>query len=1001
MDPQRAAKSTRGFCALICALVCLIPSSLPAQVTRHFGHQAWTTEDGLPQNSVHQVLQTHDGYLWIATEGGLARFDGLSFTVFRHEDQPGFPSDDIACLAEDTEGTLWIGTTDGLLRYRDGHFTPVDLGNIAGPSSVHGLAAADDGSIMALTSAGVTHIVDRQAAPLQPGSATIETMATAPDHSVWFTAGNQLLQYSRGHLLPRGQLTLAGPALGLQVDGHGVAWTRSALGISPLHPAPLHDHQSPAITGLATILPLASTFFYDDVDDLWIGTKRGLFVTRTSGGSPIQVAALGDRSILSISRDREGDLWVGTESDGLHILRTQNVEAVSGLGDHPISALAQSTDGTIWIGTRDAGLRLYQPSTRVGSPPAAISPSLSSPLASEVVLSLAAGSHNDMWVGTLDGLNHVDHGGVERYSSADGLPDDVIRSLLVDDDQSLWIGTRRGLVHWRGARGAPFLQVSQLPGELIGAILRSREAGPPSTPNHRLWVASLDGLSSVSGPEISPVVRSYKLNSGSEFIITSLAEDAAGTLWIGTRNHGLAVMTSSGLQSLPQASTPKNINSLLADPRGYLWMGTPRGIFRVSLHDLGECLSHPECAPPIARFGYADGMPTEETSASGHPAALRAQDGTLWFATAKGVATLSPATMHENLVPPPVTIERFLIDNQSEAFSSRPLKLPFGHTSLSFEYAGLSFAAPSRVRYRYQLEGFDKLWTEAGPRRTAYYTNLPPGTYTFRVQAANSDGFWNRTGAELRFTILPPFYRRAWFYLLVALALASIAYAIYYLRLRRLRSEFDAVLAERNRIAREIHDTLAQNFVGISIHLQIAEQLLAANNAAATSHQLQQTHALVQEGLNDARQSIWELRASAAQDSLPTRITRAAERAARDGLTPQVEIGGIYRSLDAAIEKEVLRVAQEALANVTRHSHASTVTVELRYESDRLQLAVIDNGTGFDPDAVSSTDDHFGLQGMRERAAALAATLSVTSSPERGTSVRLTVPLPRSERRSS
>ena len=1001
MVGRGAPKRTLGCRVLLCSLLGLLSASLAAQSTRHFSHQAWTTEDGLPQNSVHQVLQTHDGYLWIATEGGLARFDGLSFTIFRREDQPAFPSDDIACLAEDTQGTLWIGTTDGLLRYANGHFTSVSLGRIAGSASVLALAAANDGSTMALTSAGVTHLVDSQAVPLLQGPATIETMTTAPDHTVWFTAGGRLIQYTNGHLLSRGQLASSSEPLELQVDRQSVAWVRSAHGILPQSATSPLLRTSSTVTGLAEIVPLVTTFLHDDTGDLWVGTKHGLFAMTTAGDPPVRIAALGDHSVVSISRDREGDLWVGTESDGLHVLRRQNVEQIASVGDHPISAFAQTGDGTVWIGTRDAGLRVSTPSTRRGSASVATSPNLSVPLASEVVLSLATGNHDDVWVGTLDGLNHVDHGTVERYSSADGLPDDVIRSLLVDDDQSLWIGTRRGLVHWLGKRGAPFLHVSGLPGELVGAMLRSRHAAAGSAIDPRLWVATLDGLSSLSGPTAAPTIRSYKLDRAADSVITSLAEDATGTLWIGTRDHGLARMTGTGLQSLSHTALPKNINSLLADPRGYLWMGTPRGIFRASLGDLKGCLLPAECAPPIARFGYTDGMPTEETSASGHPAALRAQDGTLWFATAKGIATLNPATMHENTVAPPVVIEQFLVDNQSQPPATQPLQLPFGHTSLTFEYAGLSFAAPARVRYRYQLEGFNNLWIDAGARRTAYYTNLPPGTYTFRVQAANSDGIWNRSGAELKFTILPPFYRRAWFYLLVAFALASLAYAIYHLRVRRLRSQFNAVLAERSRIAREIHDTLAQNFVGISIHLQIAEQLLAANDTAATSDQLQQTRALVQEGLNDARQSIWELRASVAQDSLPTRIARAAERAARDGVTQQVKIGGIYRPLDPAIEKEVLRVAQEALANVTRHAQASVVAVELSYESDRLQLAIVDNGRGFDPDAVSATDDHFGLQGMRERAAALAATLSVTSSSERGTSVRLIVPLPRSERRSS
>ena len=976
----------------------LLCTTVYAQGDRHFGHQAWTTEDGLPQNSVHQVLQTRNGYLWIATEGGLARFDGLSFTVFQHEEQPGLPSDDIACLAEDAAGTLWIGTTDGLVRYAAGRFTQIPPGSGAGPSSVFALAAADDGSMLALTAGGLLRLVNGRVAPVPSAPAATETLTQAPDGTAWITAGGRLLRYTGGRFVDRGGPALGSAPLELQIDHSGWVWLRSAEEIT----VQTQDQRRAALAKTTRSTPLIKTFLYDSQGDLWIGTRRGLFVAGKPGSRPIQVAALGDRSILSLSEDHEGDLWVGTEADGLHVLRAQKVGQIAGLNGSLLTALTQTGDGTVWVGTRDDGLRIVKPAASPGSSAASAEiPKLTTPLASQVVLALAAGRQNDVWVGTLDGLDHIDHGHVERYSSADGLPDDVIRSLLLDDDGALWIGTRRGLVHWQGVRGAPFEHVSGLPSDLIGAMLRSRHSSAIAGSGHPLWIATLDGLSRLDSDSRSTILHSYKLPPAAETaVITSLAEDAAGTLWIGTRNGGLAVMTSSGVQLLSRTGLPKIINSLLVDPQDQLWLGTPSGILRVAADDLRRCLGHEAYTPSIGRFGYADGMPTEQTTASGHPAALLAADGTLWFATAKGAATLNPAAMHAPATPPPIVIERLLVDNRSESLAVQPIQLPFGHRSLTIDYAGLSFAAPSRVRYRYLLDGFDKQWTDAGSRRTAFYTNLPPGRYTFKVQAAGSDGLWNRTGAQLAFTILPPFYRRAWFYLVMLLLLISLAYGIYYLRVRRLRSRFDAVLAERSRIAREIHDTLAQNFVGISIQLQIAEQLLQARDIAASGEQLRQTRALVQEGLNDARQSIWELRASVAQDSLPTRISRAVERSARPGTSQRVRIGGIYRPLDASLEKEVLRIAGEALANITRHANATAVEIDLRYEADHLHLAVVDNGTGFDPDAVSASGDHFGLQGMRERAAGLRATLSVTSSPDTGTAVHLTVPLPRSESRS-
>ncbi len=995
---RRRASASLQRRDLLLLLFLLLPGSCTAstQAPRHLGHQAWTTEDGLPQNSVHQVLQTHDGYLWVATEGGLARFDGISFTVFRHEEQPTLPSDDIACLAEDTQGTLWIGTTDGLARFAAGQFSAVALGSLAGPPSVLALAAGDDGSMLALTASGLVRLQGGHADPMPGAPATVETLTAAPDGTAWLTSGSHLLRYTNGRLLAYGDLAPGPPPLELQIVSSNAIWLRSADGIL----TQTSDRRRLSPSGLAAI-SLPNTFLVDTQGDLWVGTKHGLFVTSLPAGKPVRIEAIGDRSVLSLKEDREGDLWVGTEADGLHILRPQKIGQITGLGDSLLTALTQTSDGTVWIGTRDDGLRVVQPRpTESPATARAQLPHLTTPLTSQVVLSLAAGRKGDLWVGTLDGLDHIEHGSVERYSSADGLPDDGIRSLLVDDDDTLWIGTRRGLVHWRGVRGAPFDRVSGLPSDLIGAMLRSRTPAAPSASDHALWVATLDGLTRMDGDVHHPTLHSDKLDPGTpDDVITSIAEDAAGTLWVGTRRNGLAALTASGLHSLSYAALPRSISSLLVDRHSQLWMGTSQGIFRVATDQIKRCIVDQSCAPSIARFGYADGMPTEETTASGHPAALLAADGTLWFATTKGAVTINPATLRAGAAPPPIVIERFLLDNQSEPLSASPIRLPFGHRSVAIDYAGLSFAAPSRVRYRYLLDGFEKQWTEAGSRRTAFYTNLPPGRYLFKVQAAGSDGLWNGTGADLAFTILPPFYRRVWFYLLLILALASLAYAIYYLRIRHLRSQFDAVLAERSRIAREIHDTLAQNFVGISIQLQIAEQLLSLNDTAAIGEQLRQTRTLVQEGLNDARQSIWELRASVAQDSLPTRISRAVERSAHTGTTQRVHIGGIYRPLDAALEKEVLRITQEALANVSRHAHATDVNVELRYEADRLHLAIVDNGTGFDPDTISANGDHFGLQGMRERAASLRATLSLTSSPGAGTAVHLAVPLPKPERR--
>jgi len=342
-------------------------------------------------------------------------------------------------------------------------------------------------------------------------------------------------------------------------------------------------------------------------------------------------------------------------------------------------------------------------------------------------------------------------------------------------------------------------------------------------------------------------------------------------------------------------------------------------------------------------------------------------------------------------VPPPVALERFAVDDLPQALhgADSPLLVEAGHVHFQFDYAGLSYTAPQKVRYRFMLAGFDKGWTEAGTRRTAYYTNIPPGRYTFRVQAANNDGLWNPEGAALAFRLKPHFYQTIWFFALLAALVAGIVVLLLRLRLRRAEGEFRAVLGERSRIAREIHDTLAQGYVGISVQLEVLSELLRLNKPEAATKHLDLTRGYVREGLNDARQSIWALRSQdSGESTLPVKIRRLVEAEDGHGMAASFSIFGAYRSLSPGMEQEILRVAQEAIHNVKKHAGAKNLTVQLEYGSAGIALEVRDDGRGFavEEDAQAG---HFGLTGMRERAAAIGGALEVSSEPGAGTTVRL------------
>jgi len=957
------------------ALLC---ESAHSQDPNSLGNQSWSTENGLPQNSVHQIFQSTDGYIWIATEGGIARFNGTDFKIFSHETTPEITGDDICCFTQSPTGPLWIATSDGFLQYSAGTFRRYSIADDLPSSRIINLAAADDGSLLLLTTEGIVSFDGSRFSTIYlPSSAVPSAIATAHDGSIWIASNSGIFQYVRGRILP---LPISSPSTPKEIQGIGFLpehslWLRTGTSLTVLQ----NGHSRTLTTGHDLPASRIQSVLAGSQGALWIGTNRGLFALDKIGNHPQAVAPLGSDSILSLTQDKERNLWVGTESSGLQILRPENFRTIPGLSDHLITAITQASDGAMWVGTDGDGLDRWQAGNIQHL-------STHSGLLSETILALAPGADSTMWIGTPDGLNHIDGTKIRTYTSADGLPDDLIRSLLSDDDGSLWIGTRHGLAHLQDDRFVTLTHSDGLGSDLVGALLKSHASN-----SRDLWIGTLDGLSRLRDGHIKTFTKTDGLSGDT---ITALAEDPHGTLWIGTKGAGLSALTNTGVISLHRNDLPQTIDSILLDDLGNLWLGSSRGIIRVSAAALIRCGLLSTCDPHPVSYGRADGMPTEEAVGVGHPAAWRATEGLLWFATRKGVAVTDPTHLTENLIPPPVVIERFTVDGVDMPLTSAEQNITPGHTSFAFGYAGLSYVAPAKVRYRYLLEGFDQQWTEAGSRPIAFYTNLPPRHYRFRVQAANNDGIWNETGAQIIFNVRPPFYRRLWFLPLVLGLAAAIALLLYRLRVRGLQSQFQAVLAERNRVAREIHDTLAQSFVGVSVQLELTSQLLAHSQPDAARKQIDQTRTYVREGLAEARRSIWNLRAITAQNSLPTRLTRLADQSNQKNLSVRLNITGTYRPLAQPFEDEVFRIAQESLANAARHANATQVSISLRYDATLLVLSISDNGAGFDAtENAPASSGHFGIQGMRERAAQIHAQLTIESSPGNGTIVTLAAPI--------
>jgi signal transduction histidine kinase/ligand-binding sensor domain-containing protein len=948
------------FCRLALWILAMGSSTVcfglePTTPLAEYGRQAWVMENGLPQNSVHALAQTRDGFLWLGTEAGLVRFDGLGFLVLDRSSAPALASGDIRYLLETKDGALWIGTADGLARWQDGTMTT--FGARGGPpqGAISGLRETPEGRLR------------------------VETPQEAAEYGR--QGWSQVLMPAG---LPRDEIIFRQKL----ASGETASASRGAVTV-------MHGNRSEVLTA-GKELPgtRVQALLADREGSLWIGTNGGLVRVFAGQTQKLPVTdPLSSASILSLLEDREGNLWVGTETSGLHVLRNARfriVDTRDGLSSDRTTTVVEDSAGKLWVGTNGGGLNVVR--RGLSEPGAATTYAVPDVLLSDVILSLAAGRDGELWVGTPDGLNRIRGGRVESFTSADGLPDDFIRSLLVDGDSSLWIGTRRGLAHWTFAAGQTpmrpplhkdiYTEANGLGSDLVGAMARDTRGA--------LWVATLAGLSRLAGGKITNYTTVNGLSSN---VVTSLLPRKDGSLLVGTQDQGWSLWDGTKFSTVnDDALRHTSVHAILDDGLNHLWFATSTGIARCDSEGTTDCAHWIE-------FGPADGLRSRETAINSHPSAWRSRDGHLWFATPKGLVEVDPSHFPVNSLPPPVAVERFAADDVSQALpgGDSGVRVPAGHNHFQFDYAGLSFVAPQKVRYRYMLEGFDHGWTDAGTRRVAYYTNIPPGKYTFRVQAANNDGVWNLQGAVLPFELQPHFYQTLWFYVLLAVFAAGLVALLLRMRLLAAEREFKAVLGERNRIAREIHDTLAQGYVGISVQLELLAELLRHHKVEEAARQLDTARGHVREGLAEARQSIWALRSQdAGEKTLPVSLRRETEQAGSHSLESDFRVHGAYRPLPPGTEREIVRVAQEAIHNVKKHAAARHLFVELDYGPAEIALEVRDDGRGFATNGASpAPPGHFGLTGMRERAAAIGGTLEVRSEAGSGTTVRLHAPTPK------
>jgi signal transduction histidine kinase/ligand-binding sensor domain-containing protein len=959
----------------------------PERPGSEFARRAWQTDSGLPQNTVHSIAQTSDGYVWVATEEGLARFDGLSFTIFDRQNTPALKSNDVRALLTSGKAgeVLWVCTAAGATRLYNGEwrtFTTAD--GLAGDDVA---AAYEDrlGAVWFATSAGLSRYAEGKFTSFtkRDGLEGGGVLAVAEDAggSLWVGTDEGLSRFDGGVFTT--ETTGDGPTravTAIALGGDGCLWLGTADGLSCLRDG------RPRTFTTADGLPndRITSLRAGTGGSLWVGTAAGL--ARWHGGRfetfKGEDDGLSDGIVLSIFEDAEGSLWVGTESEGLTQLKDRKFTTYTtreGLASDLVKSIYEDRQGGVWVGTYGGGLSLLKDgrvrtyTTEQGLP-------------SNIVLSLAEGADGALWVGTPDGLSRLRDGRFTTYTSAEGLPNDFVRSIYADRAGALWVGTRGGLARMKGEEFETYTTAEGLPDNFVGTIYEDKSGV--------LWVGTLGGLSRFEGGSF----KTYTTREGlSDNVVISIHGDAEGRLWIGTNGGGLNLFKDGRFASFTTRDGLPNdtIYRVLEDGRRRLWMSCNKGVFRLDKSELEEfAAGRARTLNPVV-YGTADGMRTRECSGGGHPSAWRDHAGRLWFSTIKGVATIDPEHMPTNRHPPPAVVEQVRVDGESVA-AWPPPSLPPGRSRFDFHYAGLSFVAPEKVRYRYMLEGFDKDWVDGGDRRVAYYTNLGPGEYVFKVIAANNDGVWSSRPATFSFRLRPHFYRTYWFYALVVVGLGLLGWQLYALRLRQVRERYAAVLQERNRIAREIHDNLAQEILGISVQLEIVARTMGSAPDAARKH-LDRARALVRSSVAEARRYVWDLRSQSLDErDLPAALAEMTRRlTAESGVQTQFNVGGTFRPLAPQVENNLLRIGQEAVGNAVRHAQAKTLSVSLEFGAREVRLEVKDDGRGFDPAAYNDggRGGHFGLVGMRERAEQMGGEARVNSTPGAGTEVTVRVPI--------
>lgn len=971
-----AAVLARLLVATVLVLVCAGASGAEdvGSALDDYSVTTWTETDGLPAASIRALEQGAEGDLWIGTDTGLVRFDGVNFVPFEKLDQGRLPSGAVGALLRARDGGLWVGLNGrkSIARLRQGAMALFGESEGLPDGQITSLHQDAGGAIWAGSQAGLYRFDGkswvRVPLPGDDGGGWVLAIREDVPGRLWVVARQTVFRR-----LHEGAPFEVVEHLGvssnvwqsLSHDRNGRMWvTDFERGVRPV------DGTLPP--SLGALHGWGVQILHDSRGAMWVAT-RGQGLWRV----PEQMASKAPRvfttrdglvndAVHTVLEDRDGNIWVGTPA-GLQRLSPHHVKPVRDLG--VVRVLEATPDGSVWVGTSD-GL------ARVSSSGRLIDPEVGG-LPGAVVLTLHTSRDGALWVATERGVARYAGG---RFSTIDFGEPGMQRVFAIATTKAgdLWMRDYLfRLYHWRAGRMQPLTEVPDAHRRNVFSLYDDRDG--------HVWIGGSRGRLGVRRADGS--FAEYNLPIGA---ITKLLQDSDGAMWAGG-NEGLTRITSRGAETITRdQGFAGSVKSIVEDQAGDLWVGVGTGIIRVEKAEFSRAAAVSGSGFHYRFLNVADGlagMPIAEGTNTG----VRTVDGHLWFATSGGATIVNPAQVGPPPRMPPVRIESITGDGQRFDPATRTFE-PARGSHLHVRFTALALTDPTRVRFRYRLVDYDHGWVDAGSSREASFLNLAPGRYRFVVEASNGDGIW-QGGATSEFGIAPMFYQTTWFSVLCVGLVGLMVAGAWQYRVQQVRRQFAMVLAERIRMSREIHDTLLQGLAGLALEVDDLSHNLEGAKPGARERVLAMRRR-VETYLREARLSIFDLRSpDLATKDLPQALREVGQRIIGDRPVQfDVSVKGAPQRCPPRVKEQLLLIGQEAVNNAVRHGRPTRVSLELSCDQERTRLRISDDGLGFDPDELVEATGHYGLRGMRERAQQVRGTVAIQSVPGGGTLVEAVVP---------